>query len=594
MASGKIKTVLLFTIFLFILTSAGSARAGIVISQLFYDPEGDDHDPDPPGRREFIELYNNGDDPVDLSGYRIEVIQNGEWLKVVPLKSAPHEPIILPHSYFLIGEGVTFGVTPDYQHDLPLQNGNYSACWGEPPQWHDIYSPVDGVRLLSSQGYVLSCIIYNPTELEPPDLDISGTVMNEPYTDVDSGQSIARIDPEHDLRPSPNFETLTTPSPHARGALADSDTDGIPDVVENEVGSNPNDADTDDDGLQDGEELKNWNFAVDSWETNPTLADTDGDGLNDYDEVVVCNTNPRKADCDGDGLSDGDEVNIHQSDPKKIDTDGDGFRDRCEVINGKSPISASSHPVLVINELYYDAPGSDAGKEWIEFYNGEDNPINVSGFVIQASGFQVDRVRFMNTARFPADSQIDGKGFILVAESAVIPDFGVQADYMVNLRFQNGDITEVGEGGARQSPADGVRLLGIDGVVIDSVIYDEPNNELGINGFETDTDPDATAPDVAPGHSLGRVSLGVDTDSKFDWMELDIPSPGGDNTVVTPTPTVTNTAPPTSTPTITPTPTITMTPSPTPTSHHGAGPDGTIMFEAEQYLSISAPMVAAD
>ncbi|MCX6340423.1 MAG: lamin tail domain-containing protein, partial [Candidatus Aureabacteria bacterium] len=215
---------------------------------------------------------------------------------------------------------------------------------------------------------------------------------------------------------------------------------------------------------------------------------------------------------------------------------------------------ASSHPALVINELYYDAPGNDAGKEWIEFYNGEDNPVNVSGFVIQASGGQGDTVKFMNTARFPSGSQIRGKSYLVVAESPAIPGFGVQADYIGSLRFQNGDITEGGEGRPRQSPADGVRLLGVNGVVIDCVIYDEPNNELSIAGFETDSDPNATVPDVAPGHSLGRISLGVDTDSRFDWIEINNPSPGHDNNVITPTPTV---AP-------TPTPDITPTPSPIP------------------------------
>ncbi|MCX6338947.1 MAG: lamin tail domain-containing protein, partial [Candidatus Aureabacteria bacterium] len=378
--------VLLCLILPLVFFPSKNAIAAIVISQVFYDPEGDDNNPNPPGHREFIELYNNGNHPIDLSGYCVEIIQKGKWTRHVPLRAIPHEPIILPHSYFLIGEEMTFGVAPDFQHALSLQNGNYSACWGKPPQWHSVTSPVDGVRLIDPQRHVLDCILYNPTQLEPPDLDTSGAATDGFYADVNSGQSIARINPEIDHNLLSDFQTLTIPSPHARGLLADTDMDGIPDVVENEVGSDPNDVDSDDDGLRDGEELKNWNFTVDSWETNPALADTDGDGLDDYDEVVVYKTDPRKADSDGDGLRDGDEIHVYHSDPKKIDTDGDGFRDYCEVINGKNPVSASSHPALVINELYYDAPGNDAGKEWIEFYNGEDNPVNVSGFVIQASG----------------------------------------------------------------------------------------------------------------------------------------------------------------------------------------------------------------
>ena len=42
--------------------------------------------------------------------------------------------------------------------------------------------------------------------------------------------------------------------------------------------SDPNDADSDDDGLSDGEEINQG--------TDPTNADTDGDGVNDGDEIA--------------------------------------------------------------------------------------------------------------------------------------------------------------------------------------------------------------------------------------------------------------------------------------------------------------------
>ena len=42
--------------------------------------------------------------------------------------------------------------------------------------------------------------------------------------------------------------------------------------------------------------------------TDPLTADTDSDGLNDGDEVNTHNTYPLIVDSDGDGLSDGDEV----------------------------------------------------------------------------------------------------------------------------------------------------------------------------------------------------------------------------------------------------------------------------------------------
>ena len=62
------------------------------------------------------------------------------------------------------------------------------------------------------------------------------------------------------------------------GSRLDSDGDGLPDSLETLVcGSSPNLADTDGDGLDDGEELL--------LGTNPSSADTDGDGLSDGDEA---------------------------------------------------------------------------------------------------------------------------------------------------------------------------------------------------------------------------------------------------------------------------------------------------------------------
>lgn len=109
----------------------------------------------------------------------------------------------------------------------------------------------------------------------------------------------------------------------------DYDKDGLIKRIEQQIGTDPKNPDTDGDGLKDGEEYL-------TYKTDPLKADTDNDTLNDGDEVFQFKTNPLKADTDGDGLNDGDEINKFKTDPLKADTDGDGLNDGDEVIKYKT------------------------------------------------------------------------------------------------------------------------------------------------------------------------------------------------------------------------------------------------------------------
>jgi outer membrane protein OmpA-like peptidoglycan-associated protein len=122
------------------------------------------------------------------------------------------------------------------------------------------------------------------------------------------------------------------------GSSDDDDDDGdlLTNGYEKTIGTDPNKADTDDDGLSDFEE-------VTKLKTSPVKADTDGDGLKDGDEVVKYKTDPLKADTDGDGLNDGDEVVKYRTDPLKADTDGDGLNDSDEVTKYRTdPLKADT------------------------------------------------------------------------------------------------------------------------------------------------------------------------------------------------------------------------------------------------------------
>ena len=109
----------------------------------------------------------------------------------------------------------------------------------------------------------------------------------------------------------------------------DSDGDGLTDDYERQIGTDPFDPDTDDDGLTDGEEVL-------TYKTNPLNPDTDGDGLKDGEEVKTYGTDPLNPDTDGDGLKDGEEVHQYKTDPRNPDTDNDGLKDGEEVFTYKT------------------------------------------------------------------------------------------------------------------------------------------------------------------------------------------------------------------------------------------------------------------
>lgn len=92
------------------------------------------------------------------------------------------------------------------------------------------------------------------------------------------------------------------------GGVLDSDGDGLLDVEEEKLGTDPFDPDTDRDGLSDGEEVK-------AHGTNPLDPDTDLDALKDGAEVLTYKTNPLERDTDKGGVADGHEVIEDGTDP---------------------------------------------------------------------------------------------------------------------------------------------------------------------------------------------------------------------------------------------------------------------------------------
>ncbi|MGC9781045.1 MAG: hypothetical protein HZR80_17510 [Candidatus Heimdallarchaeota archaeon] len=126
----------------------------------------------------------------------------------------------------------------------------------------------------------------------------------------------------------------------------DTDFDNLADYVENRFwGTDPFVADTDADGILDGDEVEYWehrgidplsNFDGDGF-VNLLDIDSDDDTITDGDEVYYWDSDPINLDSDDDNLPDEDEVNTYNTHPAKEDTDDDELLDEEEIFGLLSP-----------------------------------------------------------------------------------------------------------------------------------------------------------------------------------------------------------------------------------------------------------------
>ncbi len=272
----------------------------------------------------------------------------------------------------------------------------------------------------------------------------------------------------------PVLVTNLNTRPSLNGYLIDSDTDGLPDIEEEQLGTDPTLIDTDGDGCSDLMEVKyaRWDPLTPGWETDPVHCD--------------CTLAEQTTDSDGDGLTDCEEKWL-SLDPKNPDSDADAegksnpdhMLDRLEVLwnLGRTTWDANEdYDVDGFSNLVELSTHMDPNRNDNQF---REELAYVYDYVNQQTGnqncydFRVSNVRVMET--LAVDGHPAGENNILLYFIEAPQDNPYQESIVHLAKFK------VRFNGKEPSPsllevqADDFRLLGTEESVIDRPDCGEDN-----------------------------------------------------------------------------------------------------------------------
>jgi hypothetical protein len=210
------------------------------------------------------------------------------------------------------------------------------------------------------------------------------------------------------------------------------------------------------------------------------------------------------------------DVRWSSSDPNILDIDRDGIvtvkrPGTCGITAAFGEYSASEDltaesgsdfSMIFISEVFYDAAGSDTGREFIEIYNGGDYECDISGLRL------IDGAPGSTAFIFPPDCVMPSRGFMTVAQSAegFSQLFGTAPDYS-------------GFSFALNNSGETVLLVRPDGSVNDRVFIEGGCVEKPVD----DSWGSATLPSAGEGQSVYRMSF--NGAGRFDTWTAGVPSP---------------------------------------------------------------------
>ncbi len=199
-----------------------------------------------------------------------------------------------------------------------------------------------------------------------------------------------------------------------------------------------------------------------------------GDGLSDYDEWMgitievngvtrVVRPDPREVDTDNDNLEDGEEILVYGSDPLVADTDGDGCKD------GLDPLPAIDQSYHVKDITF--TPRANTGALQMELFVDGDQASaqGSSGNAGQAQALQdlsikptscnrTPREPVLNVQIFLFDQGADGRRLDITSQTAPSGEAHATAKWNVQVNGLNWDATAP-DGSAQ------VEMSGVDGTL---------------------------------------------------------------------------------------------------------------------------------
>jgi hypothetical protein len=527
---------------------SGTCEVGalVVINEFMPDPEGTDTG------NEWVEIYNKGTSSANLESWRLK-FGTSSFSSTVTL---PVGATVSAGGFLVVGAGS--GVSGVDVVDAALSLGNAG-------------SNGDAVRLEDCTGVVADTVVYGANNSDNF-VDDTGAAATSVAPKPASGKSLARVSDGQDTNASgTDFVLVSAPTPGNSNSAPGTDCGARTTKVKiNEFLPDPEGTD---DGKEWVElynagsstvDLSNWALqSMTTREFSRVALFASGTSISAGDWLLVGGSAVSSADVtfasfalpngtNGDSLrlvdcsgvpadtvafgKDNDDQVIDDSgsaatslapDPPQgsslqrisdgADTDrsGDDFALQTAPTPGAANPEVEYDPcvpvseTVVINEIFPNPGGDDAGLEWIELYNPSSSPVSLSGWYLAlASGSPSDQAS--QDVVFSAGNTIPSKGFFVLGGASV-----PEADLVRSFSLSNGD------------NGDAVRLHDCAGTPVDTVIYGDSNDD----GMLDDTNQ---APAQAYGRpmddqSLARMGDGLDANVDIDWFIDVTPSPAAAN-----------------------------------------------------------------